>query len=787
MEIEGSKGCILEKDMQELDNNILPSTIMVAIDGAKSSKFALKWTLNTYLSVEEANLKLIHIRPPITMVPTPMGNHIPISQLRDDIVSAYRRDIEWQTNAMILPYKEICKRRQVDAEIMIKEADDVAEGIAEEIGKLNISKLVIGASSRNMISRKLKGFKMSTKLSECSPSFCTIFVIKNGKLHAVRPGMDESSKIARISTNSSCASSISDLMDADTLQRSLLTQNFSLEIQCAEIHTIKNIKSDDPGSPCSILHSRKVSSNSEDSSSALSFSTSEVHCSKSKMSSYRNYRANLKSWSSELFPLSDDLLKFSFLENEDFEHEKLKFGLRNDHVNFEITEKASDVASQQKDEWAQFKENSIQEEDVKETSIEQEASQIGIVFSKEFTRAVSLMGDTNCNATRASKEKQRLEKSHSINEKQYNTYTWEEIKSATSSFTDKLKIGTGANGTVYKGTFHQTIAAVKILNSNEDYGTKQLKQEIEILSKVRHPHLLKLLGACLERGCLVYEYMENGSLDDLLHCKHNTPPLPWYYRFRIAREVASALLFLHNAKPVPIVHRDLKPANILLNENFVSKIGDVGLSTILPSMNSMGTLCKDTSPVGTFFYIDPEYHRTGLVSPKSDTYALGMVILQLLTAKHPGGLAHTVEMALEDGTLMELLDHKAGQWPNGPAHELAHLGVSCSELRRKDRPDLNDQVLPLLNKLIYFFDKDSYLAPENPIVPPRYFTCPIHKEVMEDPCIASDGYVYDRKSIEIWFHTSDKSPITDLILPNKNLLSNLSLHSAITEWKAVAK
>lgn len=250
--------------------------------------------------------------------------------------------------------------------------------------------------------------------------------------------------------------------------------------------------------------------------------------------------------------------------------------------------------------------------------------------------------------------------------------------------------------------------------------------QLEILGKIHHPHLLLLLGACPERGCLVYEYMENGSLDDRLQCKDNTAPLPWFYRYRIAWEVASAVAFLHNSKPEPIIHRDLKPANILLDHNFVSKIGDVGLSTLLPAVNlPMSTMIKDTTPVGTFFYIDPEYQRTGLVSPKSDVYALGMVILQLLTAKPPMGLTLIVERALEEGNLAEILDPAAGQWPSEETQELALLGLSCAELRRKDRPHLKEQVLPLLEKLKVFSDKAHDCALNTPSAPPNHFLCPI--------------------------------------------------------------
>jgi serine/threonine protein kinase len=250
--------------------------------------------------------------------------------------------------------------------------------------------------------------------------------------------------------------------------------------------------------------------------------------------------------------------------------------------------------------------------------------------------------------------------------------------------------------------------------------------QLEVLGKIRHPHLLMMLGACPEHGCLVYEYMENGSLDDMLQCRKNTSPLAWFDRFRIAWEVAAALMFLHSSKPEPIIHRDLKPANILLDSNLVSKIGDVGLSTLLPSMGQyLSTMIKNTAPVGTFCYIDPEYQRTGVLSMKSDVYALGIVLLQLLTARSPMGLAHVVETALEDGCFVDILDATAGQWPLNEAQELAILALRCSEMRRKDRPDLNDHVLPTLERLKDVAAKAREDAFQGHTAPPSHFICPI--------------------------------------------------------------
>lgn len=252
--------------------------------------------------------------------------------------------------------------------------------------------------------------------------------------------------------------------------------------------------------------------------------------------------------------------------------------------------------------------------------------------------------------------------------------------------------------------------------------------QLDVLSRIRHPHLLILIGACVDHGCLVYEYMENGSLDERLFRKNDTPPIPWFDRFRIIWEVASALNFLHNTKPKAIIHRDLKPANILLDRNLVSKIGDVGLSTMLQSdFSSTSTIYKDTSPAGTLCYIDPEYQRTGLVSTKSDVYALGMVILQLLTARPAIALTHAVETAFENDELAGMLDPDAGEWPAEETKELAVLGLSCAELRRKDRPDLNNQVLPVLERLKAFADEAQRSTFVSRTAPPNHFICPILK------------------------------------------------------------
>lgn len=224
--------------------------------------------------------------------------------------------------------------------------------------------------------------------------------------------------------------------------------------------------------------------------------------------------------------------------------------------------------------------------------------------------------------------------------------------------------------------------------------------QVEILSCIRHPNMVLLLGACPEYGCLVYEYMANGSLDDRLFCRGNTPPLSWQARFRIAAEIGTGLLFLHQTKPEPLVHRDLKPGNILLDRNYVCKISDVGLARLVPPLVAdRVTQYRMTSTAGTFCYIDPEYQQTGMLGIKSDVYSLGVMLLQIITSKPPMGLTHQISRAIEKGTFAEMLDPYVPDWPVEEALSFGKMALKCAELRRKDRPDLGNDVLPELNRL----------------------------------------------------------------------------------------
>lgn len=211
--------------------------------------------------------------------------------------------------------------------------------------------------------------------------------------------------------------------------------------------------------------------------------------------------------------------------------------------------------------------------------------------------------------------------------------------------------------------------------------------------------MIILLGVCPEYGCLVYEYMENGSLQDRLLCRNRTPPIPWRMRLKIAAEVALALHFLHQARPSPIIHREINPQNVLLGENFVSKISD-GLSRLVPpSVADSIAEYNITAVAGALCYIDPEYQQTGVLTTKSDIYSLGILLLQMITARSPKGLSCHVEMAIANGVFAQILDPAVQDWPVAESLSFAKLALQCCQLRSSDRPDLGSVILPELERL----------------------------------------------------------------------------------------
>ncbi|GJN34706.1 hypothetical protein PR202_gb23394 [Eleusine coracana subsp. coracana] len=273
---------------------------------------------------------------------------------------------------------------------------------------------------------------------------------------------------------------------------------------------------------------------------------------------------------------------------------------------------------------------------------------------------------------------------------------WEKNPGFTQSSTEKSEI-LSERWCIANTWLHKSIVKPQIERTISDPSYSSLK--VEILSKARHPNVITLMGACKDAQAIVYEYMPNGSLDDRLACKDNSKPLNWQLRAHIASNICSALMFLHSNKPHNIVHSDLKGSNILLDGNNVAKLSGFGVCQMLTNeFKATTTLYRHTHPKGSFVYIDPEYLISGDLTPLSDVYSFGIILLRLLTGRSGLGLLKEVQQAVERGCLKAILDSSAGEWPPMYAEQLA-------------------------------------------------------QDVMREPLIAADGFTYEAEAIQEWLNS----------------------------------
>ncbi|KFK41063.1 hypothetical protein AALP_AA2G080500 [Arabis alpina] len=222
-------------------------------------------------------------------------------------------------------------------------------------------------------------------------------------------------------------------------------------------------------------------------------------------------------------------------------------------------------------------------------------------------------------------------------------FSYSEIVTATRSFSKGRVLGRGACSYVFRGRIGiwRKAVAIKRLDKEDNESPKSFCRELMIASSLHSPNIVPLLGFCMdpEQGLfLVYKYVCGGSLEHYLHDKKKkmgkkTPLcMPWSARYKIALGIADAIAYLHNGTDQCVVHRDIKPSNILLSSNKKPKLCDFGLAT-WTAAPSVPFLCKTVK--GTFGYLAPEYFQHGKISDKTDVYAFGVVLLELITGRKP--------------------------------------------------------------------------------------------------------------------------------------------------------
>ncbi|XP_047960417.1 calcium/calmodulin-regulated receptor-like kinase 2 [Salvia hispanica] len=266
-------------------------------------------------------------------------------------------------------------------------------------------------------------------------------------------------------------------------------------------------------------------------------------------------------------------------------------------------------------------------------------------------------------------------------------YSYKDIQKGTQNFTTIL--GQGSFGPVYKATMPAgEVVAVKVLASDSKQGEKEFQTEVSLLARLHHKNLVNLVGYCVDKGqhMLVYEFMSNGSLENLIY-NDVEQALSWEDRIQIALDISHGIDYLHDGAVPPVIHRDLKSANILLDRNMRAKVADFGLSK---EEHFDG---RNSGLKGTYGYIDPMYISTNNFTTKSDVYSFGIILFELITAIHPHkNLMEYVNLASMslDG-VDDIIDAKMAETCNiEEVRSLAKIAHRCLHKTPRKRPSMGE-------------------------------------------------------------------------------------------------
>ncbi|KAK4488316.1 hypothetical protein RD792_004072 [Penstemon davidsonii] len=285
-------------------------------------------------------------------------------------------------------------------------------------------------------------------------------------------------------------------------------------------------------------------------------------------------------------------------------------------------------------------------------------------------------------------------------------YEFEKIRAATNDFSEANKLGQGGFGVVYKGKLlNDQEIAVKRLAKDSGQGDLEFKNEVMLLARLQHKNLVRLLGFSLEgiEKLLVYEFVQNASLDHFIFDSTKRSYLDWDRRFKIIGGIARGLLYLHEDSRLRIIHRDLKASNVLLDGEVNPKIADFGMAKLFVPEETQGNTSRI---VGTYGYMAPEYVMHGQFSVKSDVFSFGVLVLEIISGQKNNyfrngeyieNLISSAWKNWRDGMAANLIDPVLRGSSGVPRDILRciHIGLLCVQENATDRPIMASVVLML--------------------------------------------------------------------------------------------
>ncbi|KAF8413872.1 hypothetical protein HHK36_001866 [Tetracentron sinense] len=284
--------------------------------------------------------------------------------------------------------------------------------------------------------------------------------------------------------------------------------------------------------------------------------------------------------------------------------------------------------------------------------------------------------------------------------------TYQDVSTATKGFSEENVIGIGGNGKVYKGVLVGGIeVAVKRISHESGDKMREFLAEVSSLGRLKHRNLVGLRGWCKrekESLILIYDYMENGSLDKRVFECEESMILSWEDRVRVLKDVAAGVMYLHEGWEARVLHRDIKASNVLLDKDMNGRLADFGLAR----MHGHGQVANTTRVVGTVGYMAPEVVRSGRASAQTDVFCFGVLILEVACGRRPieDGKPPLVEWVwglMERGELVSALDERLkarGGFDDEEVERVLHLGLLCAYPDHHSRPTMRQVVKVLEGK-----------------------------------------------------------------------------------------